>query len=469
MSEAVRVERKHDCQDGRHFELFHAHDDDVAWASVCGALGPDALFSEERWGPVYTRTATIPFQLELRVGERPGKVAIVFRVNTSLRTRALWLAHVAEVFEQPSPGSSKTPGPAREPAYFDHAASTPCDPRVIAELSRALSELGHPDATHGHGRAAKARLEASERTIAEAVGGGEVIWTSGATEANARALATGLRFVTTRAEHPSVLEPLTGREVVYAPLDRDGLVDVDAVVAAAAAGPCVVSLAHACSVTGVLQPIVELAERLPADAWLHVDAAQSFTRDEGVLQHPRLDAITVSAHKIGGPVGIGALVVRREGRVAPRKGTAPVALATAFSLATRLALDEAHERRAACEAVGRDLRDALEPLGAAPVSRAKALPHVLCTRFVGLDARAVQLALAPVMSVSLGSACRAASPEPSEALLAMGLSRTEAREALRFSWCASSAVPDLTSVAASLRASRHARWETLVTKPNGVA
>jgi cysteine desulfurase len=502
----VRVERKRDCQDGLHFELFHALDDDAAERAIGHALGEDALRSEERWGPVRTRTRVVPFQLEARLGDRAGRVSVVFRIGTSRDTRACWLDRLVEALstetltatetETESETKSETETesvtvtatetatetetdtcartnatattertfrPERttkssRPAYFDHAASTPCDPRVAAHLASALQLEGHADATHAHGRVAHARLEAAAETIALAVGGGEVIWTPSASAANALATTLATRAVTTHASHPSITEVLPPA-TTFAPLRRDGLVDLDALDALLATNePTLLTVPHACSVTGVLQPLDALAARLPPHVVLHVDAAQSFTRDEAALAHPRVDAITLSAHKIGGAIGIGALVLRHpetHARVLRRpRGTPAVALAEAFALATELARAEAGERRAACLAIRADLARELAPFGVADVSDAPTLAHVRCVRFVGLDARAVQLALAPAMSVSLGSACRAASPEPSEVLLAMGLSRTEAREAVRFSWSHRSIVPSLRAIATALTRAR---------------
>lgn len=456
----VRIERKRDCQDGLHFEVFHPHTDDEAWAAVVGALGPDALRSEERWGAVRTRTAVVPFQLEVRIGERPGRATVVFRVGTSRDTRAFWLTHLEDALRRGSELEVATTEPER-PEYFDHAASTPCDPRVIARLAERLAQAGHPDATHVHGRAMRARLDEAATVIAEAVGGAEhVTWTSGATEANRLAITGAERFVATRAAHPSALEPLdalarTGAEVTYVPLTRDGTVDLERLLAVvdASSARTLVSIAHASSVTGVLQPIASIAARLPAHAIFHVDAAQSFTRDEGALGHPRIDRITVSAHKLGGPVGIGALVSRGPA-FARRSGTIGVALAEAFALAVQLARAEAPARKARCLATRATLLEVLAPLGVVPVTDAPTLAHVLCLRFPGFDARAVQLALAPKMSVSLGSACQAGSPEPSPSLLAMGLSRTEAREALRLSWSHTSRCPDLREIVGSLLRAR---------------
>jgi cysteine desulfurase len=485
---SVRVERKRDCQDGLHFELFHALDDDSAEEAIGRALGEDALRSEERWGPVRTRTRVVPFQLEARLGDRAGRVSVVFRIGTSRDTRACWLGRLVEALstdatvtgtdvetetealprkctaaetkattEHAFHSRNATDSVHRDPpAYFDHAASTPCDPRVAAHLAHTLSLEGHADATHAHGRVAHARLEAAAETIARAVGGGEVIWTPSASAANALAATLAIRAVTTHASHPSMTEVLPPT-TVFAPLRRDGLVDLDALDPLFATNePTLLTIPHACSVTGVLQPLDTLAARLPPHVVLHVDAAQSFTRDEGALAHPRVDAITLSAHKIGGPVGIGALVLRRppSEKLQRPRGTPAVALAEAFALATELARTEAVERRAACLAIRVDLARELAPFGVADVSDAPTLAHVRCVRFVGLDARAVQLALAPAMSVSLGSACRAASPEPSEVLLAMGLSRTEAREAVRFSWSHRSVVPSLRAIATAIERAR---------------
>lgn len=525
---SVRVERRRDCQDGLHFEVFHALSDALAWRGVLRAFGDGALVREERWGPVHVRTAIVPFQLEGRVGDRPGRVDVVFRVGTSRQTRALWLGWLEDALEalaQAAGGAGPTNDPvdsidsvdpvssvdsvdsvdpvgsvgsvdpvdsvdpigsversSSEPAYFDAAAHAPCDPRVIELVAELLARPGNAASLHVHGRAAAGHLDEATLAVREAVGGAhEVVWTSGATEANALAILRRLgpdRTSDARAHalgvegaHPSLLGPLAeasrrGAEVELVPLEADGRVDVERLCARVRPDTQLVSLPHVSSVTGVVQPLAALAARLPPGPTLHVDAAQSFARDDGALAHPRIDAISMSAHKIGGPPGVGALVLRHPRGLASsgepiRRGTAPVALIAGLGLAVRLEREEGAARQRARARVRERLLQALAPLGPVPVTRAPTASHIACVRFPGFDARALQLVLGARISASLGSACSAGSPTPSHELLAMGLAPALATEAIRFSWTHESEVPSLADLLARVT-SASARQRALV-------
>ena len=245
------------------------------------------------------------------------------------------------------------------PIYLDCASTTPLDSRVRAEMLRYLDDdFGNAGSrTHAWGLRARAAVEHARDQVAAVVGArrGDVIFTSGATESNnlailglAGAAQDRKHVVSTAIEHHAVLEPLAelgrrGFEITLVSPDSRGIVDPDAVAGAVRPDTVLVSIMHVNNETGVRQPVAEVADRLErSDAYLHVDAAQSFARDIDALRHPRLDLISASAHKINGPKGIGALIMRRRGQERPplqplmfgggqerglRPGTMPVALA----------------------------------------------------------------------------------------------------------------------------------------------
>jgi cysteine desulfurase len=263
------------------------------------------------------------------------------------------------------------------PVYLDCAATTPLDPRVRAEMLRFLDEdFGNAGSrTHAFGQRARAAVEHARDRVAAVVGSsrGDVIFTSGATESNNLAIlglaaAAGDRrhIVSTAIEHHAVLEPLDtlsrrGFDVTLVPPDEGGAVDPDAILAAVRRDTLLVSLMHVNNETGVIQPVTSVADRLDGtNTYLHIDAAQSFGREIEALRHPRLDLISASAHKINGPKGIGALIMRRRVGTRPplqplmvgggqerglRPGTIPVPLVAGFGLAAELATLEADARR----------------------------------------------------------------------------------------------------------------------------
>src|SRR5262245_41213783 len=206
------------------------------------------------------------------------------------------------------------------PLYLDCAATAPIDPRVQAEVLRCLSgEFGNAGSrTHEFGSRARAAVEHARDQVAAVTASsrGDVIFTSGATESNNLAIlglaaAAGARrhVVSTAIEHAAVLEPLEelqrrGFEVTYVRPDSGGAVEHDALVAAVRRDTLPLSVMHVNNEPGVIQPIADVADRLDArDVYLHVDAAQSFAREIPALRHPRIDLVSVSAHKINGPMG----------------------------------------------------------------------------------------------------------------------------------------------------------------------
>lgn len=354
-------------------------------------------------------------------------------------------------------------------AYWDCSATTPVDGDVAALVLQLMTEeFGNAGSrTHEAGNRAKQALAQARERIAAAIScdASEVLFTSGATEADNLALLglaqhgadTGRRhIVSTQIEHKAVLEPLQRLEHQGFTVDlvaprSDGLVDAAQILERVQADTLLVSVMHANNETGVLQPIAEIAAGLKDHpAYLHVDAAQSFGKLNAPLQNPRIDFVALSAHKVFGPKGVGALIARRRGWDRPpltplmvgggqerglRPGTVPVPLAAGFGLAAELASKHAASRRAIVAAQRSALLDGLA--AARPVIHshsAETLPHIVNLSFEGADGEAVMVAWRDLVAISNGSACTSASYQPSHVLSAMGLPEERVRGALRLSW-----------------------------------
>jgi cysteine desulfurase len=370
--------------------------------------------------------------------------------------------------------------------YLDCAATTPLDPRVRTEILRYLDEdFGNAGSrTHELGRRARTAVERARDRVAAVVASarGDVIFTSGATESNNLAIlglaaaAGGRRHVVSTAiEHHAVLEPLAelgrrGFDVTFVSPGQGGAVDPDAILAALRPDTLLLSMMHVNNETGVIQPLTEVADRLRvsgADTYLHVDAAQSFAREIEALRHPRLDLISVSAHKINGPKGIGALVMRRrDGRRPPlqplmfgggqerqlRPGTMPVPLAAGLGLAAELAVAEADARDARCRAFRLALLGGLAPLE--PVINgdpSRSVPYILNLSIPGLDAETAIDAWCDLVAISNGAACTSQSYTCSHVLSGMQLPDWRKDGALRFSWCAASPEPDWSALVSAVK------------------
>jgi cysteine desulfurase len=282
------------------------------------------------------------------------------------------------------------------PVYLDCNATTPIEPEV-GELVRAylFEEFGNEGSrTHEYGARAKQAVQKARDQVAAVVGVGrdEVLFTSGATEANNLAILGLAEFglaekkthvVTTAIEHKAVLEPIAALErrgfaVTVVPVERDGTVRPDAIRAALRPDTVLVSVMAANNETGARQPISEITETLTShEAFFHTDAAQSFGKDLAVLRNPRIDLLSLSAHKLYGPKGIGALVTRRRGYTKPplaplmhgggqerglRPGTLPVALIAGLGKAAELATTRNEQRRKRCTAIKQKALEAFAPL-----------------------------------------------------------------------------------------------------------
>jgi len=355
----------------------------------------------------------------------------------------------------------------RSPVYLDHHATTPLDPRVLDAMRPYLTEdFGNAASrSHAYGWRAEAAVERARAALAGALGAreSEIVFTSGATEANNLALLGAVRrrrargrtgVVTLATEHPAVLDPAAalareGAEVEVLPVDRRGRLDLARLCEAVDESTAVVSVMAANNEIGVLQPLAEVAAiAREAGAWFHCDAAQAAGRLPLRVDEVAIDLLSLSGHKLYGPKGVGALFVRgsrprvqlepilygggHEGGL--RSGTLPVALVVGLAEALQLALAE---REAESERLA-GLRDDLwQRLSAAldglhcNGDREARLPGNLNVSIEEVEVEKLLLAL-PDLALSTGSACSSATPEPSHVLLALGLPEPLARASLRF-------------------------------------
>ncbi len=352
------------------------------------------------------------------------------------------------------------------PIYLDHHATTPVDSRVLeAMLPYFQRDFGNA-ASHSHvfGWRAEAAVEDARERIARALGAEtrEIIFTSGATESNNAALLgvvrarakRGNHVVTAVTEHRAVLDPLrahesSGGRVTWLPVDSDGLVDPSAVEEALCDETVLVSIMAANSEIGVLQPIEAIAAICRERGVLfHTDAAQAVGKIPFDLASLPADLVSISAHKLYGPKGCGALYVRNKRpriRLEPllygggherglRSGTLAVPLIVGLARALEICVEELSQAAARAAGLRDRLRAAIESgldgvvLNGHPQQR---LPGNLNLSFEGITADSLLIALKDV-AISSGSACSSATPEPSHVLLALGGGAERASSALRF-------------------------------------
>ncbi|WP_445443865.1 cysteine desulfurase family protein [Clavibacter sp. km1a] len=376
--------------------------------------------------------------------------------------------------------------------YLDHAATTPMRPEAIAALAGALTLVGNPSSIHSHGQEARRVLEEAREGIARALDADpvEVVLTSGGTEAvnlgikglHGARVAEDLRrtrILVPDGEHHATVDTVAwlerrGAVVERLPIDALGRIEVDAVRAALAADPASVSLLTflaASNEVGTIQPVEELAALARAHGVpVHVDAVAALGhmpvpfrrwRDAGV------SAVSVSAHKVGGPVGVGALVLARQARVDAqihgggqqrqvRSGTQDAASAVAFAAAVTLAVAELDAERIRLRAlrdrlVATALRDVPGAVLRGDPDPAGRLPGNAHLTFAGCQGDSLLLLLDMAgVSVSTGSACQAGVPEVSHVLLGMGVPEDEARGALRFTLGRTTTDADVDALLAAL-------------------
>ena len=365
--------------------------------------------------------------------------------------------------------------------YLDNSATTPVLPEAAAEALRLMTDCwGNPSSLHSRGFWAKKELDAARAAVARRLGAApeEIVFTSGGTEANNMALLgaaaarcrLGNKIVTTAVEHDSVLQAskeleAQGFQVVRIPPDKAGLVRPQDLEAAIDESTILVSLMLVNNETGTLLPVREAAQLIKrgrAPALLHTDCVQAFCKMDFTPQKLGADLCTVSAHKIHGPKGVGALYVKRGTRILPRvfgggqerglrSGTESLPLIGAFAKAVELS-----PRPAALLPSMRTLRETLLTLlGDIPEivvnSPEEGLPYILNLSAVGVRAETMLHFLAQRgISVSSGSACGKGAP--SHVLAAMGLPKERAASALRVSLSRFTTEEDLAALAQGLRA-----------------
>jgi cysteine desulfurase len=377
-------------------------------------------------------------------------------------------------------------------AYLDHAATTPMLPEAAEALTAQLSVTGNASSLHASGRRARRTVEEARETLAEALGArpSEVVFTSGGTEADNLAVKglywarrdadparSRTRVLASPVEHHAVLDAVhwlgdhEGATIEYLPVDSHGRVHPDALREAIARNPDDVALATvmwANNEIGTVMPVRELADvAREFDVPLHADAVQAFGQVPVDFAASGLAAMTVSGHKIGGPYGIGALILGREYAPVPvlhgggqerhvRSGTLDVPAVASFAVAGRLAAEQrawfAREigalRDALVEAVRTAVPDAILGGDPAPGGRLPANAHFT---FPGCEGDSLLLLLdAQGIECSTGSACTAGVAQPSHVLLATGTDPDLARGTLRFSFGHTSTEADVEAVAKAI-------------------
>lgn len=351
------------------------------------------------------------------------------------------------------------------PIYLDYSATTPMDPRVVEAMMPYLTEkFGNPASrSHQYGWDAEAAVENARAEVAALVNADpkEIVWTSGATEANNLAIkgaanfyqGKGKHLITLKTEHKAVLDTMRELErqdfeVTYLDVLPNGLVDMAALEAALRPDTILVSIMAVNNEIGVVQPIAQIGELLRSKGILfHVDAAQATGKIDIDLSTLKVDLMSFSAHKTYGPKGIGALYVRRKPRVrleaqmhgggherGMRSGTLATFLIVGMGEAFRLARLEMHEENKRIAALRDRLYKGLSDLPEIYVNGdlVNRVPHNLNVSFAYVEGESLIMAVRDI-AVSSGSACTSASLEPSYVLRALGLNDELAHSSIRFS------------------------------------
>ncbi|HBE18827.1 MAG TPA: IscS subfamily cysteine desulfurase [Cyanobacteria bacterium UBA11159] len=355
---------------------------------------------------------------------------------------------------------------SHRPIYLDNHATTQMDERVLAAMIPYFREhFGNPASiSHLYGWEAEAAVKQARNTLAEAIHAtsAEIIFTSGATEANNLAIKgvaeayfyKGRHIITVQTEHSAVLDPCRyleklGFEITFLPVQPDGLIDLSKLEKAIRPDTILVSVMAANNEIGVLQPLAEIGKICHEHQVLfHTDAAQAIGKISLDVETMKIDLMSLTAHKIYGPKGIGVLYVRRRHprvKIAPqiqgggherglRSGTLYTPQIVGFAKAVALALEELESESERLLQMRSHLWNSLSQidriyLNGHPTQR---LPGNLNISVAGVDGAALILGLQPIVAVSSGSACSSATVAPSHVLLALGHSESLAYSSIRF-------------------------------------
>ena len=351
--------------------------------------------------------------------------------------------------------------------YFDYASTTPVDPRVAEKMSECLStegKFGNPASrSHKYGWEAEEAIEVARRQVADLIGSDprEIVWTSGATESDNLAIkgvayfykSRGKHIVTSKIEHKAVLDTCRhlereGFEVTYLEPDQDGLISPEDVRSAIREDTTIVSIMHANNEIGVINDIASIGEICrERGVFYHVDAAQSAGKIEIDVEAMKIDLMSLSAHKMYGPKGVGVLYVRRKPRVrleaqmhgggherGMRSGTLPTHQLVGMGEACSIAKAEMEEEQARLLKLRKRLWNGLKDIEEVYVSgdMEQRLPGLINMSFNYVEGESLIMSL-PDLAISSGSACTSASLEPSYVLRALGLNDELAHSSLRFS------------------------------------
>ena len=366
--------------------------------------------------------------------------------------------------------------------YFDHAATTPISDSALTALTNQAKKLGNASSLHSAGRSVRKDLEAAREEIAKAIdcAPSEVIFTATGTEANNlaikglywKAIKEGKNLIITSTfEHHAVMDPILwlaeheGAKVIEIDVNKNGMVDLDKlkqVVIDNKGKISFISIMHSNNEVGTLQDIAQIV-KVAGDIPVHSDCVQSFGKVELSFKELGLTAATISAHKIGGPLGVAALILKRGLDIEPilhgggqerdiRSGTFNAPCILAFAAAATESASQFKERsvivrklkQALIEAVKKNVSDAW-----VNGDQANSLPGIVSITFPRSDSEGLLLLLdSEGIACSTGSACSAGVQRPSHVLLAMGLSEDETTSTLRFSLSHSNTIAEIEKLGA---------------------
>ncbi|MEM8503878.1 MAG: IscS subfamily cysteine desulfurase [Cyanobacteria bacterium P01_D01_bin.1] len=371
-----------------------------------------------------------------------------------------------------------------KPIYLDCNATTPVDPQVLSAMLPFFTEyFGNPGSlNHSYGWEAEAGVEKAREILASAIAASpaEIIFTSGATEANNLAIkgvaesymSEGRHLITVQTEHSAVLEPCrylekSGFEVTYLPVDSDGLIELETLKNAFRPDTILVSVMAANNEIGVLQPIGKIGKLCrERNILFHTDAAQALGKISLNVEEMQIDLLSMTAHKLYGPKGIGALYVRRKNprvQLSPqlhgggqergiRSGTLYPPQIVGFGEAARLAIAEMNTEGQRLSGLRDRLWNSLSTipnieLNGHPTQR---LPNNLSVSFGDVDGSALLTGVRDAIAISSGSACSAAKTTPSHVIQAIGRSSAQAKATLRFGLGRQTALEDIDTAAATV-------------------